>query len=151
MSLNDNRGIFSNRTVRERFQAKTLERSLHKKQKLFKIDANQLKSIKRDFISESLSERETQDFIKNFYNKFKIFLDPHTAVGFGVLNKINCEGINLVLATAHPCKFPGAINKATGFKADLPNELNYIVNAKEKYEIIPNNLDEIKSHILRKI
>ena len=122
-----------------------------KEQRFFKIDENQLKNIKRDFISESLSEKETQDFIKNFYNKFKIFLDPHTAVGFGVLNKINCEGINLVLATAHPCKFPGAINKATGFKADLPNELNYIVNAKEKYEIIPNNLDEIKSHILRKI
>ena len=122
-----------------------------KEQKFFKIDENQLKNIKRDFISESLSEKETQDFIKNFYNKFKIFLDPHTAVGFGVLNKINCEGINIVLATAHPCKFPGAINKATGFKADLPNELNYIVNAKENYEILPNNLDKIKSHILRKI
>ena len=122
-----------------------------KEQKFFKIDENQLRNIKRDFISESLSEKETQDFIKNFYNKFKIFLDPHTAVGFGVLNKINCEGINIVLATAHPCKFPEAINKATGLKADLPNELNYIVNAKENYEIIPNNLDKIKSHILRKI
>tara|TARA_B100001245_G_scaffold206147_1_gene168004 strand:- start:305 stop:883 length:579 start_codon:yes stop_codon:yes gene_type:complete len=122
-----------------------------KEQKFFKIDENQLRNIKRDFISESLSEKETQNFIKNFYNKFKIFLDPHTAVGFGVLNKINCEGINIVLATAHSCKFPEAINKAVGFKADLPNELNYIVNAKEKYEIIPNNLDEIKSHILRKI
>ena len=122
-----------------------------KEQRFFKIDENQLKNIKRDFISESLSEKETQDFIKNFYNKFKIFLDPHTAVGFGVLNKINCEGINIVLATAHSCKFPEAINKAVGFKADLPNELNYIVNAKENYEILPNNLDKIKSHILRKI
>ena len=78
-------------------------------------------------------------------------MDPHTAVGYGVLNKISSEGINVVLATAHPCKFPEAINKVIGFKADLPNELNYIVNAKENYEILPNNLDKIKSHILRKI
>ena len=122
-----------------------------KEQKFFRIDKNQLKSIKQDFISESLSEKETQNFIKNFYNKFKIILDPHTAVGYGVLNKISSEGINVVLATAHPCKFPKAINKAIGLKPNLPKELDYIMSAKENYDIIPNNLDKIKSHILEKI
>ena len=122
-----------------------------KEQKFFKIDKNQLKSIKQDFISESLSEKETQNFIKNFYNKFKIILDPHTAVGYGVLNKISSEGINVVLATAHPCKFPETINKAIGLKPNLPKELDYIMSAKENYDLIPNNLDKIKNHILEKI
>ena len=122
-----------------------------KEQKFFKIDNNQLKSIKHDFVSESLSEKETQNFIKNFYNKFNVILDPHTAVGYGVLNKISSEGINVVLATAHPCKFPEAINKAIGLKPNLPKELDYIMSAKENYDIIPNNLDKIKSHILEKI
>ncbi len=122
-----------------------------KEQKFFKIDNNQLKSIKHDFVSESLSEKETQNFIKNFYNKFKIILDPHTAVGYGVLNKISSEGINVVLATAHPCKFPEAINKAIGLKPNLPKELDYIMSAKENYDLIPNNLDKIKNHILEKI
>ena len=122
-----------------------------KEQKFFKIDNNQLKSIKHDFVSESLSEKETQNFIKNFYNKFNVILDPHTAVGYGVLNKISSEGINVVLATAHPCKFPEAINKAIGLKPNLPKELDYIMSAKENYDIIPNNLDKIKSHILGKI
>ena len=122
-----------------------------KEQKFFKIDNNQLKSIKHDFVSESLSEKETQNFIKNFYNKFNVILDPHTAVGYGVLNKISSEGINIVLATAHPCKFPEAINKAIGLKPNLPNELEYIMNAKENYDIIPNNLDKIKNYILEKI
>ena len=122
-----------------------------KEQKFFRIDKNQLKSIKQDFISESLSEKETQNFIKNFYNKFKIILDPHTAVGYGVLNKISSEGINVVLATAHPCKFPEAINKAIGLKPNLPKELDYIMSAKENYDLIPNNLDKIKNHILEKI
>jgi threonine synthase len=122
-----------------------------KEQKFFRIDKNQLKSIKQDFVSESLSEKETQNFIKNFYNKFKIILDPHTAVGYGVLNKISSEGINVVLATAHPCKFPEAINKAIGLKPNLPKELDYIMSAKENYDLIPNNLDKIKNHILEKI
>ena len=122
-----------------------------KEQKFFKIDNNQLKSIKHDFVSESLSEKETQHFIKNFYNKFNVILDPHTAVGYGVLNKISSEGINVVLATAHPCKFPEAINKAIGLKPNLPKELDYIMSAKENYDLIPNNLDKIKNHILEKI
>ena len=122
-----------------------------KEQKFFRIDKNQLKSIKKDFISESLSEKETQNFIKNFYNKFNVILDPHTAVGYGVLNKISSEGINVVLATAHPCKFPEAINKAIGLKPNLPKELDYIMSAKENYDLIPNNLDKIKNHILEKI
>ena len=122
-----------------------------KEQKFFRIDKNHLKNIKRDFISESLSEKETQNFIKDFYNKFKIILDPHTAVGCGVLKKISCEGINVVLATAHSCKFPEAINKVLGLKPNLPDELNYIMNAKENCEIISNNLDKIKNYILKKI
>ena len=122
-----------------------------KEQKFFKIDNNQLKSIKHDFVSESLSEKETQNFIKNFYNKFNVILDPHTAVGYGVLNKISSEGINVVLATAHPCKFPEVINKAIGLKPNLPKELDYIMSAKENYDLIPNNLDKIKNHILEKI
>ena len=122
-----------------------------KEQKFFKIDNNELKSIKHDFVSESLSEKETQNFIKNFYNKFNVILDPHTAVGYGVLNKISSEGINVVLATAHPCKFPEAINKAIGLKPNLPKELDYIMSAKENYDLIPNNLDKIKNHILEKI
>ena len=122
-----------------------------KEQKFFKIDNNQLKSIKHDFVSESLSEKETQNFIKNFYNKFNVILDPHTAVGYGVLNKISSEGINVVLATAHPCKFPEAINKAIGLKPNLPKELVYIMSAKENYDLIPNNLDKIKNYILEKI
>jgi threonine synthase len=122
-----------------------------KEQKFFKIDNNQLKSIKHDFVSESLSEKETQNIIKNFYNKFNVILDPHTAVGYGVLNKISSEGINVVLATAHPCKFPEVINKAIGLKPNLPKELDYIMSAKENYDLIPNNLDKIKNHILEKI
>ena len=61
--------------------------------------------------------------LKKFMIKYNIILDPHSAIGFGSLNKINIDGNNIVLATAHPCKFPDAINKSIGIKPDLPDEL----------------------------
>ena len=50
--------------------------------------------------------------IKTVYEKFNIVLDPHTAIGFGALDKVSLEGNNIVLATAHPCKFPDAIKRS---------------------------------------
>ena len=61
------------------------------------------------------------------------------------------KGNNIVLATAHPCKFPDAILKAINLKSDLPDELKFILDEKENYGIIENNLKEIKQYILGKI
>ena len=78
-------------------------------------------------------------------------MDPHTAVGYGVLDKISCEGINIILATAHPCKFPAAINKAIGLTPELPLELQYIMTSKENYEVLPNDVAILKKYILGKV
>ena len=66
-------------------------------------------------------------------------------------NKINLDGNNVVLATAHPCKFPNAIDQSIGIKPSLPEKLKYIMDEKENYDIIPNNLKAIKKHIKEKI
>ena len=122
-----------------------------KEKNFFKIDKNQLEKIKNNFVSESLNEKETYNSIKDFYSKYNIILDPHTAVGYGVLEKISCEGINVILGTAHPCKFPEAVYKAINLKPDLPKEFSHIVNEKEKYDVIENNIEKIKKAILTKI
>ena len=111
-----------------------------------------LKKINRDFLSASLNEDEVLKVIKEVYEKYKIILDPHSAIAFGALkHKINLDGNNIVLATAHPCKFPDAINNSIGIKPTLPEKLRYIMNEKENYDIIPNNIDFIKEHIKEKL
>jgi len=121
------------------------------KENFFKIEKNQLEKIKFDFIAESLSEKETEKTIHEFYDKFKYILDPHTAVAFGILNKISCEGINVVLATAHPSKFPKAIFKILGETPKLPDKVMNIMNKKENYDIVDNDPTKIKNYILSKI
>ena len=122
-----------------------------KNKKYFKIDKNQLNKIKVDFIAESISEKETEKYIYDFYDKYKYILDPHTAVAYGVLNKVSCEGTNIVLCTAHPSKFPKAISKVLGIQPKLPDNLCNIMNEKENYDIVDNNLFKIKNYILSKI
>ena len=111
------------------------------------IDKKSLDKINIDFLSSRMDENEILKTIKTVYEKFSIVLDPHSAIGYGAFDKINLKGNNVVLATAHPCKFPDAIKKAINLKAELPNELVYVLDEKENYDIIENNLSKIKNHI----
>ena len=115
------------------------------------IPEDKMKKIDRDFLSASINENEVLDIIKGVHAMHNIVLDPHSAIGFGALKKVNIEGNNIVLATAHPCKFPEAIDKSIGIKPDLPDELKYVMDEKENYDIISNNLSKTQQYIKEKI
>ena len=115
------------------------------------IDQERLNKINTDFLSSKMSEEEVLETIKKVHEKFDIVLDPHSAIGYGAFDKVNISGNNIVLATAHPCKFPDAIKNAINLKAELPKELMYILSEKENYDIIDNNVDKVKQHIKERI
>ncbi|MDC1014172.1 threonine synthase [Candidatus Pelagibacter sp.] len=117
----------------------------------YTIDQERLNKINTDFLSSKMSEEEVLETIKKVYDKFDIVLDPHSAIGYGAFDKVNLSGNNIVLATAHPCKFPDAIKNAINLKAELPKELMYIMSEKENYDIIDNNIDKVKQHIKERI
>ena len=117
----------------------------------YSINKENLKKINTNFLSSSINENEILNIIKNVYTEFNMILDPHTAIGYGAFDKVNLEGNNIVLATAHPCKFPDAIDKAINIKSELPDKLMYILDEKEKYDIIENNIDKVKNHIKERI
>ena len=98
-----------------------------------------------------MDENEVLKTIRTVYEKFNVVLDPHSAIGYGAFDKINLKGNNVVLATAHPCKFPDAIKKAINLNAELPNELAFVLGEKENYDIIENDLTKIKQHIKERI
>ena len=115
------------------------------------IDQQRLDRINSDFLSSKMNEDEVLKTIKEVYEKFDLVLDPHSAIGYGAFDKVKISGNNIVLATAHPCKFPDAIKNAINLKAELPKELMYILSEKENYDIIDNNVDKVKQHIKERI
>ena len=115
------------------------------------LDQEKLDKINNNFLSSKMSEDEVLKTIELVYKKFDVVLDPHSAIGYGAFDKVNISGNNIVLATAHPCKFPDAIKKAINLNAELPKELIYILNEKENYKVLDNNIDEVKKHIIERI
>jgi threonine synthase len=115
------------------------------------IDKEKLDKINTNFLSTKMNEEEVLKTIKQVYEKFEVVLDPHSAIGYGAFDKVNIIGNNIVLATAHPCKFPDAIKDAINIKAELPKDLMYILDEKENYDIIDNNVDKVQRHIKERI
>ena len=117
----------------------------------FKLEKEELKKIKNNFFSESLSEEETKSIISEMYKNHGILVDPHTAVGIGVAKKISLEGNTVVFATAHPSKFSDIVMESTGIKPELPENLNNILVEKEKYDRLPKDLEKVKNYILERV
>jgi threonine synthase len=122
-----------------------------KKNGKYEIPSDKQKKIKQDFLSARMSEDEVLSIIKEVHDKNNIILDPHSAIGYGASKKNNLKGNNVVLATAHPCKFPEAINQSINTKPDLPKELMYVMDEKENYDIIANDLDKTQKYIRDKL
>jgi len=117
----------------------------------FKLEKENVRKIEESFYSESLSENETRSIIGEIYKNNKMLVDPHTAVGIGVAQKIPLKEKTIVLATAHPSKFSDVVVKETGVEPDLPKCLQDILTKKEEYKRLPKNLENLKNYILKQI
>ena len=120
------------------------------KENVYKIEKINLESIQKDFVSESCNEKETLDIIKKYFEKNNVILDPHTAVGVGVVNKLSLDDC-VVLSTAHPCKFPDATENAIKKHENLPEELKHVLNKDENFEVLKNDIEVVKNFVRSKI
>lgn len=80
-------------------------------------------------------------------------LDPHTAIAFAQARiqgqeRDHCNAPTVALATAHPAKFPDAVQQATGLKPGLPSRLGDLLDRPERMTQMPNDYATIRDHIL---
>jgi threonine synthase len=98
-----------------------------------------------------LDDEQTKLVMKDVYERTGVLLDPHTAVGVGAaLEARRDPSVPMVcLATAHPAKFPDAVEEATGVRPELPPALADLFDRPERYEVLPNDLAAVRSFIDR--
>ena len=121
------------------------------KDNTYKINKNDLDKIKKNFVSEMLDENETVEMIKIINDEHQVVVDPHTAVGIGAVRKLGFEKNCVVLSTAHPCKFPKAIEDAISKTENLPESLKYVNDRKEKFELLANDIEKVKKYVMNSI
>jgi threonine synthase len=78
----------------------------------FEVSKDELSWCREIFLSQSVSDEEIKQSIKEVYEKYGYLLDPHSAVGWSALEKCKDEyssNLCISISTAHPIKFLPAI------------------------------------------
>jgi threonine synthase len=74
--------------------------------------------------------------------------DPHTATGIAAARALPCGAVPTVVAgTAHPAKFPDAMERATGLRPNLPQRLADLYERQERYSVVANDLALVQAEI----
>ena len=99
-------------------------------------------AIRRDISAVSVSDEETKACIADVFQRTGYVLDPHTAVGVRAHGRrpIAAGTPSVVLATAHPAKFPEVVEQATGQEVPLPPGIASVMNLEEHMDEIGSDL-----------
>ena len=97
-----------------------------------------LAAIRADFAAGRADEAETAATMRDVHAATGYLPDPHTAVGLAVSRRFADPAVPMVtLATAHPAKFPAAVEAATGIEPALPAGLADITGKRERLRSSP--------------
>ena len=117
----------------------------------FEIPPDVLVKLKQHFSSGRCDESETLKTIRHMYERTGEVLCPHSAVGVKVATQHQGKEPMITLATAHPAKFPDAIEQAIGQRPDLPPRMADLYTLDEHITQMPNARVALQSFIQERI
>ena len=74
-------------------------------------------------------------------------IDPHAAIGLAAARRLPAGTPVVTLATAHPAKFPDAVERATGVRPSLPARLGDLFDREERYATLPGSFEAVTGYI----
>ncbi|MFC6688074.1 threonine synthase [Jhaorihella thermophila] len=114
----------------------------------FNVSQGALEALREDFDSGAASEEETLATIAATLRDSAELVCPHTAVGIKVANETRDPAVPMItLSTAHPAKFPEAVERASGVHPPLPPRMSDLYDRPERLTRIANDLAAIEDHI----
>lgn len=119
----------------------------------YTVPANAYNEMLKLFTGCRLDDAGTKRVIGDIYKTTGELIDPHTAVGVhaGRTAKLDPAIPRLTLATAHPAKFPAAVESATGIHPPLPATLGDLFARTERFTTLPNDLNEVKMFVRKNV
>jgi threonine synthase len=120
--------------------------------RILEIFHHEFPALKDKLSSYSITDAETTATIKEVYQQYDYLLDPHGAVGYLALTKYlnaHADAKGIFLETAHPVKFPDAVEKVTGKKINIPESLKTIMNQEKKSTVMKPFYYELKNFLIK--
>ena len=108
-------------------------------------------AVRREFTGYRCSDAETLAEISRLYRETGYLADPHSVIGIAAAREKAPVGLPVIAAaTAHPAKFPDAIEKAIGSRPPLPPHLSGLYDREERYEHAPNDWSAVARIVERR-
>jgi threonine synthase len=117
----------------------------------FAVSQGAMQTLREHFHSGRASEDETKATIANEFTACGEVLCPHSAVGVKVADAYLGEVPMVTLATAHPAKFPDAVEAAMGVRPALPPHMADMMDKDERVTRVPNDLGALEALIKERI
>jgi len=117
------------------------------------LDPAQHAQLKALFAGHKLDDGETLATMAALYRETGELIDPHSAIGVAAARAVPLDPDIAVVAlgTAHPAKFPDAVEKATGIRPALPPALADLYERPERFTVLPKDLGVVEAHIRHEI
>jgi threonine synthase len=107
-------------------------------------------AIRSEFDAAAAGEAEVAETMARIWREADYMLDPHTAVAVSAAAKVPRDPAipRVILSTAHPAKFPDAVEAATGERPPLPAHMSDLLDRPERTIVLPNDVSAIQSFVL---
>ncbi|SMO62877.1 threonine synthase [Paracoccus laeviglucosivorans] len=117
----------------------------------FTISQGALQALRETFVSGRVSEAETTETIAVIRDETAEVICPHTAVAVKIAREHLRPGVPMIsLSTAHPAKFPDAVEAAIGIRPALPPHMADLFDKPERITRVENDPEKLKSLILER-
>jgi threonine synthase len=115
----------------------------------FEIPPSTLAPIRERFSACRVGREEAAAAMGELLAETGVLIDPHSAVGLAAARREQARnpGPMVVLSTAHPAKFPEAVERATGRTAEIPERLRTRLAGRERFKLLPNSAAAVADYI----
>ena len=115
----------------------------------FEIPPGPLATLRETFTSGRSTEDEVMQTIADTLATSEKLIEPHTAVAYAVARKTASDSPMITLSTAHPAKFPDAVESASGIHPQLPPHMADLFERTEVFDVLANDLATVEGFIAK--
>ncbi len=119
----------------------------------FDIGPKRLAEACEFFSAARVDDAGTKAAIREIHEQTGELIDPHSAVGLAAGRQLRSAdaGPLVHIATAHPAKFPDAVEDATGVRPQLPAHLADLAERIENFDVLDNDIEAVKAYVSERI
>ena len=112
-----------------------------------RLTDRQREGAARLFSSERVDADDTASAMRWACEASGEVVDPHTGVGLAAARRYRGSAPVVTLATAHPAKFPDAVERATGIRPPLPRRVGDLFDRQERFETLDATLAAVGGYV----